>query len=241
MSKIYIVGTPIGNLKDITLRALETLASVDLIACEDTRVSAKLLNHYQINKKLVSYSKINESKSAEYIIDTIIKNNLNLALISDAGMPLVSDPGFELIKLARAKNIDVILIPGVNAAISTFSLCALSQTFIFHGFPKEKRIQRQTHFQSLDTQNAHIFYVSPHKLDNFLDDIESVWGEKIELFIARELTKIHETTYCGNITQIRQTLDTTSKKGEFTIAVKIHEVKKEKINKYKHFSKINNA
>ncbi|WP_029608480.1 16S rRNA (cytidine(1402)-2'-O)-methyltransferase [Mycoplasma simbae] len=239
MSKIYIVGTPIGNLKDITLRALETLKFVDLVACEDTRVSEKLLSHFGISKKLVSYSKIDESKSAAYIIDLILKNNLNVALVSDAGMPLVSDPGFELIKLARANNIDVQLVPGVNAAISAFALSGLSQTFTFHAFPKEKSGQRLKQIQSLDTENSHIFYVSPHKIDNFFADIQTCWGQQATIFVARELTKIHESFYLGSVEQVKEQLAQTSQKGEFTIVVKMNAAKREKINKYQHFSKVN--
>ncbi|QBF34696.1 16S rRNA (cytidine(1402)-2'-O)-methyltransferase [Mycoplasmopsis phocirhinis] len=240
MSKIYIVGTPIGNLEDITLRALRILNTVDLIACEDTRVSLKLLNHFNIaNKKLISYSKINEDKSAEYIVDFLSKENKNLALICDAGMPMISDPGFELINLARQKNIDIILIPGVNAAISAFVLSSLSNTFSFHGFPKEKRGQRQEQIKQLSINTAHIFYVSPHKLTSFLDDLELIWNDRLYLFIVRELTKLHESIYYGNIEKIRRDLTNSSLKGEFTIVVKIEQQQRKKVNKYSHFSKIN--
>lgn len=239
MSKIFIVGTPIGNLKDITLRALETLKNVDFIACEDTRVTAKLLNHFTISKKLVSYSKINEAKSAQFILNEVMQNDLQIALVSDAGMPLISDPGFELINLARQNNIEIELIPGVNAAISTFALSALSNTFSFHGFPKERQGQRKDQIKNLTCDMAHIFYVSPHKLDLFLDDIEEIWGEKIDVFVARELTKIHESLYFGKISTIKNELNNTSKKGEFTIVLKPLAEQKQKVNKYAKFSKTN--
>ncbi|MBU4689485.1 16S rRNA (cytidine(1402)-2'-O)-methyltransferase [Mycoplasma zalophidermidis] len=240
MSKIYIIGTPIGNLKDITLRALETLKICDAIACEDTRVSGKLLSYYGIDKKLISYSKINEKKTAEYLIEMCLSEEINLGLVSDAGMPMVSDPGFELISLARKNDISIELIPGVNAAISAFALSGLSSTFVFHGFPKEKKGQRQNQLESLSSDFSHIFYVSPHKLNNFLDDLEIIWADKIQIFIARELTKIHETQYFGNIRDIRTQLDNTSQKGEFTIVIKPVESKKIKINKYAEFSKVKN-
>ncbi|MCS4536734.1 MULTISPECIES: 16S rRNA (cytidine(1402)-2'-O)-methyltransferase [unclassified Mycoplasma] len=241
MSKIYIVGTPIGNLEDITLRALRILKSVDIIACEDTRVSSKLLNFYNIfDKKLITYSKINEQKSAQYIIDIVLNENKTLALVSDAGMPMVSDPGFELINLAKEKNIDIELIPGVNAAVSAFVLSSLSNTFTFHAFPKEKKGQRQQQIKELSLNTAHIFYVSPHKLVAFLDDIELIWKDKAYLFVARELTKLHESTYQGNVETVRAELNKTSQKGEFTIVVKINEEERKKVNKYSQFSKVNN-
>lgn len=232
MSKLYIVGTPIGNFDDITLRALNTLKIVDAIACEDTRVTAKLLEHFQINKKLYAYNKINEKASAKGMIDLIIKNDWNLALVSDAGMPLVSDPGFDLVKEARNNNIEIELIPGVNAAISAFALSGLASTFIFHGFPKEKSGQRRKQIEALDNENAHIFYVAPHKFDLLINDIEAVWGNKATLFLARELTKMHESHYYGTLQEIINQLNETSKKGEYTLVVKINKEKNIKINKY---------
>lgn len=234
MPKIYIVGTPIGNLKDITLRALETLKAVDVIACEDTRVSAKLLNHYDIKKRLISYNKINEKASAQGLIDLIEKDDLKMALISDAGMPLVSDPGFELIKQAREKNIELELIPGVNAAISAFAFSGLSNTFIFMTFPKEKSGQRLEQVKSFTSEHAYVFYVAPHKLESFLKDIDSVWGNQAQLFMARELTKIHEEFIYATATELLAKNKTSPFKGEITLVIKLKEIKKEKINKYTH-------
>ncbi|VEU75577.1 Ribosomal RNA small subunit methyltransferase I [Mycoplasmopsis maculosa] len=233
MAKIFLVGTPIGNLKDITFRAIETLKNVDLIACEDTRVTSKLLDYYNIKKRLITYNKINEKASAEGILELIVKDNLNIALVSDAGMPLVSDPGFELIKKARENNIEVELIPGVSASISAFALSGFSNTFIFHGFPEEKSGRRKKQIENLDKNYAHIFYVSPHKFDLFINDIKEVWFDKANLFLARELTKMHESTYFGTPEEIIKSLDNTSRKGEYTIVVKIAQEKNVKINKYK--------
>lgn len=232
MSKIYIVGTPIGNLDDITLRAIDTLKNVDIIACEDTRVTSKLLDHFNISKKLIVYNKMNEKSSANGIIKLVKEDNLNVALVCDAGMPLLSDPGFELIKKARNNDIDIELIPGVNAAISAFSLSALSDTFIFHGFPKEKSGQRRKQIEELDHENAHVFYVAPHKFDLLMNDILEVWDDKATLFLARELTKIHETFYYGTPKKIIEELSKGSKKGEYTLVIKIDKPKNKKINKY---------
>ncbi|WP_027120817.1 16S rRNA (cytidine(1402)-2'-O)-methyltransferase [Mycoplasmopsis lipofaciens] len=237
MSKIYIVGTPIGNLKDITFRAIETLKKVDFIACEDTRVTKKLLTFYKINKPLLTYNKDNEKNSAKGLIKKIIKNNIDIALVSDAGMPLISDPGFELIKEARSNDIQLELIPGVNAAISAMALSGLSNTFTFLGFPKEKSSQRKKQIEEFNEQNAYIFYVSPHKINNFLEDIYAIHSDNAEIFLARELTKLHEQHYRGSANEISKLLEEGSSKGEFTMVVKLKTIKKNKINKYEQFSK----
>lgn len=232
MPKIYIVGTPIGNLKDITLRALETFKNVDVIACEDTRVTSILLNHYDIQKRLISYNKINEKSSAKGLIDLITKDDLKLALVSDAGMPLVNDPGFELVKQARENNIEIELIPGVNAAISAFALSGLSNTFTFLGFPKEKSGQRLEQIKNLNPEHAYVFYVAPHKFESLIQDIDNVWGEQATLFLARELTKVHEQYYLGSANEILEQLKNSSSKGEYTLVIKINETKHVKVNKY---------
>ncbi|VEU76992.1 16S rRNA (cytidine(1402)-2'-O)-methyltransferase [Mycoplasmopsis columbina] len=239
MSKIYIVGTPIGNMKDITLRALETLKMVDVIACEDTRVTAKLLNYWEINKKLFSYNKNNEKNSADGLIKIVQEENLSVALVSDAGMPLISDPGFELVKKARENNIEIEIIPGVNAAITTLALSSLASTFVFLGFPKEKSKQRQDQLKEMTSEHAYIFYVAPHKLMSFLADIETIHQDNIEIFLAKELTKMFEKHFSGNVYKIKEELSSSSLKGEFTMVLKLKTIKKTKINKYAHFSKNN--
>ncbi|MBZ4195171.1 16S rRNA (cytidine(1402)-2'-O)-methyltransferase [Mycoplasma tauri] len=237
MSKIYIVGTPIGNLKDITYRAIEVLKSVDYIACEDTRVTNKLLSAYSINAKLLLHNKINEKESAKGIISMLNKEDLSIALVSDAGMPLVNDPGFELIKLANENNIKIDLIPGVNAAISAFCLSAMSSTFVYMGFPKEKVGQRLQQIKDFKREHAYIFYVGNSKITNFLSEINSVWGNEIHVFLAREMTKIHEQFYRGNANDVLNELNNGSAKGEFTLVLKLENIKKEKKNKYAQFSK----
>ncbi|MBT1323129.1 16S rRNA (cytidine(1402)-2'-O)-methyltransferase [Mycoplasmopsis bovis] len=238
MSKIYIVGTPIGNLKDITYRAIETLRKVDWIACEDTRVTSKLLSAYDIKKPLVIHNKNNEKSSAKSIINKLISNNQSIALVSDAGMPLVNDPGFEIIKLANANNIDIEIIPGVSASITAFALSGLSSTFLYMGFPKEKEGQRLKQIESFGTEHAYVFYVGNSKIEKFLSEIYKVWNNDATVFLAREMTKIHEQFYSGNANDVLEELKNSSAKGEFTIVIKIEETKREKVNKYAAFSKV---
>ncbi|MBU4693135.1 16S rRNA (cytidine(1402)-2'-O)-methyltransferase [Mycoplasma sp. CSL7491-lung] len=233
MSKIYIVGTPIGNLKDITLRAIETLQNVDIIACEDTRVTFKLLSKLNIlGKKLITYNAHTESNSAKGIIK-LVEGGQNVALVSDAGMPVVSDPGFDLIKLAREKNIDLEIIPGVSAVITAFAGSSFSNNFTFCGFIKDKTIQRVHELEKL-TVGTYIYFVSPHKLLKTLEDIDSVFKGLEQLCLTKELTKIYETWDFGTASELLskyQELD--SIKGEFTLVLNIPKVKREKVNKYK--------
>ncbi|UUM25463.1 16S rRNA (cytidine(1402)-2'-O)-methyltransferase [Mycoplasmopsis agalactiae] len=238
MSKIYIVGTPIGNLKDITYRAVETLRTVDWIACEDTRVTAKLLAAYDIKKPLVTHNKNNEKSSAKSIIDRLIQNEQNIALVSDAGMPLVNDPGFEIVKLANENNISIEIIPGVSASITAFALSGLSSTFVYMGFPKEKEGQRIKQIESFSSEHAYVFYVGNSKIEKFLTEIYKVWNSDATVFLAREMTKIHEQFYYGDASKVLNELKSGSAKGEFTIVIKLKETKREKINKYADFSKV---
>ncbi|KUH47187.1 16S rRNA (cytidine(1402)-2'-O)-methyltransferase [Mycoplasmopsis meleagridis] len=232
MSKIYIVGTPIGNMKDITYRAIEILKEVDLIACEDTRVTKKLLDYWNIKKKLLVYNKFNEKNSAKGIINKLNSENINLALVSDAGMPLISDPGFDIIKEARNNNIEIELIPGVNAAISTFVLSAFASEFIFLGFPKEKISQREKQIRSFVENYAYIFYVAPHKLLYFIDEIDKIWNDRAQIFLAKELTKMFEKHYTGSPKEIKKLLEKETIKGEFTLVLKLKTHKRIKVNKY---------
>ncbi|MCK5806967.1 MAG: 16S rRNA (cytidine(1402)-2'-O)-methyltransferase [Mycoplasmataceae bacterium] len=227
MSKLYLVGTPIGNMKDITYRAVETLKDADVIACEDTRVTRKLLAHYEIlDKKLISYNDRNEGPSSKGIVDMIMGGQV-VAVVSDAGMPVVNDPGFEVIREAYKNDIPVEVIPGPSATLTTLVLSNFDTHFKFHGFLKPKTIQRQNQLKKF-MPGTHIAFVSPHKLMRTLDDISIVYGEEIEVFLGRELTKKFETHYRGTITEvIEQVKDKV--KGEFTIALFIP---KRKVNKY---------
>ncbi|QZE12615.1 16S rRNA (cytidine(1402)-2'-O)-methyltransferase [Mycoplasma sp. Ms02] len=234
MSKLYVVGTPIGNLEDITFRALRILKEVDYIACEDTRVTKKLLEHYQIlnNKKLFTYNNHTESHSAKGMI-RFLEEGKDVALVSDAGMPVVSDPGFELIQMARINNFEIEIIPGVNAAITAFVGSNFSSTFAFNGFFKDKTQQRINELEKLE-QGTYIYYASPHKLEKTLDDITHVFKGNEKICLAKELTKMHENWFFGNAEDVKnQVLSSNSLKGEFTLVLHIPKVKKQKVNKYK--------
>ncbi|VEU70020.1 16S rRNA (cytidine(1402)-2'-O)-methyltransferase [Mycoplasmopsis glycophila] len=232
MSKLYVVGTPIGNLEDITLRALRILKEVDYIACEDTRVTHKLLLHFEIsNKKLLTYNNYTEKNSTKGILN-LIESGHSVALVSDAGMPVVSDPGFEVIKQAKQNNIEVEIIPGVNAAIVAFVGSNFDNTFTFCGFMKDKSGQRINYLQTLSI-GTYIFYVSPHKLEKTLLDLETVFGESCEICLAKELTKIHENWFFGKPREVlEQVIAQNAMKGEFTLVLNIPKQKSKKISKY---------
>ncbi|UUM19714.1 MULTISPECIES: 16S rRNA (cytidine(1402)-2'-O)-methyltransferase [unclassified Mycoplasma] len=238
MSKLYIVGTPIGNLQDMTLRAIQTLKNSDVIACEDTRVTAKLLEYFDIKeKKLITYNNFTEKNSAKGIIE-LLKSQKIVSLVSDAGMPVVSDPGFEVIKLCREQNIDFEIIPGVNAAITAFVGSNFSNTFSFLGFLKDKSSQRIIQLNSL-TLGTYIFYVSPHKLEASLEDINQVFQGNERVCLVKELTKIHETWYYGNASQILHELKLNNTiKGEFTLVLNLTKSKNVKVNKYPNRNKM---
>lgn len=227
MSKLFIVGTPIGNMKDITLRALETLEEVNVIACEDTRVTRKLLNHHNIkDKKLIAYHDKNEKASANGIID-MIKHGEAVALVSDAGMPVVSDPGYEVIRQAINNSVEIEVVPGVSATLTTLVLSNFDTYFKFNGFLKPKSGQRINQLKALEP-GTHIFFASPHRIISELEDIKEALGEDTQIFIGRELTKMFETHYRGTpddvIAKVKNEV-----KGEFSMAI---EVKKRKVNKY---------
>lgn len=235
MKKLFIIGTPIGNFDDITIRALNVLNSVDIIACEDTRVTQKLLNHFNIsNKKLISYHNFNEKQSSNRIIKMILEENKKIALVSDAGMPTIADPGFELIEEAKKNKIMFEIIPGVSSLTTAMAASGMGPHFTFLGFGKNKKSQQQTLIKNLE-EGTYVFFVPPHKVENFLNlIIESKIDHKI--FIARELTKIHETFYEGNAIELINEFNGIYK-GEFTIVLKINKIKNEKINKYKKSTK----
>lgn len=189
---LYIVGTPIGNLSDITLRALDTLKNVDIILAEDTRQTLKLLNHFEIEKKLISYHRHNEDDKINQVV-TLLDEGKNLALVSDAGMPIISDPGQNLIKYLINNNYEVVVIPGVTALITGIVKSGLDSTrFTFEGFLSINKKQRNARLNSLKNETrTMIFYEAPHKILATLKDMYSILGER-NICIARELTKIHE-------------------------------------------------
>jgi 16S rRNA (cytidine1402-2'-O)-methyltransferase len=222
---LYLVATPIGNLGDITLRALEVLRAVDLIACEDTRQTQKLLNHFQIEKKTVSYHEHNEhSRAAELV--AAIKGGSAVAVVTDAGTPGVSDPGSWLVREAIAAGVQVFPIPGANAAVSALIASGLpADEFEFLGFLPEKAGARRTKLENLaaspgETARTLIFYEAPHRLLDTLTDLESVFGPQLRVVVARELTKIHEEFLRGSVAEVRTELAGRDRiRGEITLVV----------------------
>lgn len=217
--KLYIVATPIGNLEDITLRALRILREVDVIAAEDTRHSLKLLNHFAITKPLVSYWSEKEQVKAEEILDKL-KSGLSVALISDAGTPGISDPGSVLIKRAIEEKIDIIPIPGPSAHIAALSVSGIpTEEFIFLGFLPSKSGQRQKHLHELkhDTRTL-IFYEAPHRLLQALADIQEILGDR-RAALAKEISKIHEEVLRGTLSEVLASLRTRMIAGEYVIIV----------------------
>ena len=215
--KIYLVATPIGNLEDITLRALRILKEVDLIAAEDTRNTLKLLNHYEISKPLISYHRHNEEIKVDNLIEKI-KEGQNIAIVSDAGTPGISDPGEVIVKEAIKNNIEVVPIPGACAAINALIASGLnSGEFVFFGFlPLNKKLRKEK-LEEIENENRTvIIYEAPHKLKDTLQDLKKILHSR-KVVLARELTKIHEEFIRGNIEDI--ILKSENLKGEMIILI----------------------
>jgi 16S rRNA (cytidine1402-2'-O)-methyltransferase len=215
---LYIVSTPIGNLNDITFRAVEVLKQVDLIACEDTRRTKILLEKFGLAKNLISYYNYNERQRAEEIIREL-KSGKNVALVSDSGTPGISDPGFVLIKRAIEENITVIPIPGPTAFICALVGSGLPMDeFVFVGFLPHKK-GRKTKLKKLsDEERTIILYESPHRLIKTLNEILEIFGDR-EIAVAKELTKIHEEFFRGKISEVLKKLTPDKIKGEFVIVI----------------------
>ena len=215
--KLYLVATPIGNLDDITIRAIKVLQNVDLIAAEDTRHSLKLLNHLEISKPLISYHRHNEENKTEVLLNKLL-NGENIALITDAGTPAISDPGEEVVKQAIEKEIEIIPIPGACALINAL-ICSGMNTreFAFYGFlPLNKKL-RKNKFEDIKKENKTIIlYEAPHKINQTLKDILQEVGD-VNIVLARELTKIHEEFIRGKISKIIEKY--TDLKGEMIIVL----------------------
>jgi 16S rRNA (cytidine1402-2'-O)-methyltransferase len=217
---LYIVATPIGNLEDITYRAMRVLREADLIACEDTRQTRKLLDHYGIDKPTVSYHEHNEAERTAELRERLLAGT-TIALVSDAGMPLVSDPGYRLVKAAIAAGIEVHPIPGPSAAMTALAASGLpTDTFRFCGFLPPKAGQRARALELMADEPATlIFYEAPHRILETLETVEQVMGPR-PVVVARELTKIHEEFLRGTAAEVRAQLATrASVKGEFTLLV----------------------
>jgi 16S rRNA (cytidine1402-2'-O)-methyltransferase len=204
---LYLVATPIGNLEDITLRALRVLRSVDRIACEDTRQTQKLLNHFEIHTPTVSYHMHNEGSRTEELTAEL-KLGARIAIVSDAGTPGIADPGRQIAAAAIAAGINVFPVPGANAAISGLIASGLpTEQFIFHGFLPAKAGQRKTALEELVRGEAtHVFYEAPHRILDTLGDVEAVFGVSQHVVVARELTKLHEEFLRGTVGEVRSQL-----------------------------------
>jgi 16S rRNA (cytidine1402-2'-O)-methyltransferase len=219
MAKLYIVPTPIGNLDDITLRAIKVLDDVDLILCEDTRRSKKLLNHLGIKSQLRSHHKFNEHKEVKFIVNKIKEGN-NIAVISDAGTPGISDPGFLIVRTCLENDIEVECLPGASAFIPALIISGISaDKFIFEGFlPVKKGRKTRLSALCLETRTM-IFYESPHKLLKTLVDFESSFGPERKVSISREITKLFEETLRGSIKELINIYSNKKPKGEYVIVV----------------------
>ena len=217
---LYLVPTPIGNLKDITLRCVEILPQVDLILAEDTRTTGRLLSHLQIKKPLKSYHAHNEHQSLSYFIE-LIQQNEAVALVSDAGTPGISDPGYLLVKECIAKDIPVDSLPGPTAFVPALVLSGLPcDKFFFEGFlpHKKGRIKRLEWLKSLE--QTFILYESPHRINKCVEQLLEVFGPSYEMSISRELTKLHEETIRGSILTVHELLQSRDKlKGEIVVVV----------------------
>ena len=222
MGKLYLVGTPIGNLEDITLRAIRILQSVDLIAAEDTRRTGKLLQHLAISTPQISYNEHNHHSRIQELINRL-QQGASLALVTDAGMPSISDPGVELVQAAIAHQITVIPIPGPTAVISALAASGLpTDRFIFEGFLPLKQSDRQARLELLRSETKTIvLYEAPHRILKTLKDLLAVVGDRREIVLARELTKIHEEFWRGNIGEaIDLYTNERQPKGEYTLVIK---------------------
>ncbi len=217
--RLYLVATPIGNLEDITLRALSVLREVDLVACEDTRQTLKLLNHYEISKPLVSYYLHNQETSGEKLISHLLTGQ-DIALVSDAGTPAISDPGYELVQAALAEGISVIPLPGANAGLSGLIASGLAtDRFIFVGFlARESKLQTEELTRLLAYPETLIIYEAPHRIRKTLDAIIKVLGDR-EAVLVRELSKIHEEFIRGRLSEIADHLKNNEARGELTLIV----------------------
>jgi 16S rRNA (cytidine1402-2'-O)-methyltransferase len=221
---LYLVATPIGNLEDITLRALRVLKGVDRIACEDTRQTQKLLNHFAISTPTISYHQHNEqARTAELL--TLLQQGGRVAVVSDAGTPAFSDPGLELVRAAVAGGVRVIPIPGANAALSALTASGLdTDRFLYAGFlaarPGARRAELEALARNISEPLTVVLYEAPHRVLETLADLEAVWGGSVRVVVARELTKLHEEFLRGTAEQVRQDLASRDRiRGEIVLLV----------------------
>ncbi len=216
---LYICGTPIGNLKDITLRCLNVLKKVDLIAAEDTRHTEILLNHYQIRKPSTSYHKYSKEKKVEHILQ-LLQEGKKIALLSDAGMPGICDPGYEIIRKAIENSITIIPIPGVSALTTALVVSGFAlERFVFEGFVPRKKGEKRRFFLNLkDEERTIVFYETPHRIKDTLNTLKEVMGDR-RIVIARELTKKFEEIIRGKLSSVADSLNNREIKGEITLVL----------------------
>lgn len=217
--KLYVVGTPIGNLGDFSPRAVETLKAVDFIAAEDTRVTVKLLNHFEIKKEMLSYYEHNKNGRGNLIIERLLSGE-SCALVSDAGMPAISDPGEDLVRNAREIGIEIESVPGPSALVTALSIAGMPcGRFCFEGFLSVNRISRRERLEELlNEKRTMIFYEAPHKLMATLKDFLKYFGNR-EIAIVREMTKIHETVFKCRLQQAIEYYEENAPKGEFVLII----------------------
>ena len=218
--KLFIVATPIGNLKDITLRAIDTLKEVDLIACEDTRHTKKLLSHYGISTPTTSYFEYNKIRKGEYLI-RLLKEGKHIALVSDSGTPGISDPGYKIINLAIENEVPVTMVPGACAFVSALVLSGMpTDSFVFQGFLSFKGAKRRKQLGALKKEKRTIIlYESPHRLVKTLSDILDILGDR-EIAVTRELTKMFEEALRLKVSKAIQHFTKTPPRGEFVLILK---------------------
>lgn len=217
--KLYVVGTPIGNLNDFSPRGLETLESVDFIAAEDTRVTLKLLNRFEIKKPLISYFEHNKTEKGPYIIERILQGE-NCAIVTDAGMPAISDPGEDLVKMCHDAGIKVESVPGPVAFATALAISGMpTKRFTFEGFPPVEKQARNKLFNSLKKEERTIiFYEAPHKISGTLRDLAATFGKR-DIAIVRELTKIHEDVILTELTAAAEKYSIEELKGEIVLII----------------------
>ena len=219
MGKLYLVPTPIGNLKDITLRAIETLSQVDLILAEDTRTTKKLLNHYDIKTKTKSYHIYNEHKTLNEIINLLTSEN-NIALVSDSGFPCISDPGFLLVREVIREGIDIESLPGASSIIPALTQSGFPTTnFIFEGFLPKKRGRKKKILKLSRETRTVILFESPFRLIKLLNEIKDICGVEKNISISREISKIFEETIRGTVKECLMHFEKNEPKGEFVICI----------------------
>ena len=242
MGKLFVVPTPVGNLEDMTFRAVATLKQVKLILAEDTRTSSVLLKHFDIHNELMSHHKFNEHQTIQHIVKRIIAEDIDVALISDAGTPAISDPGFLLVRECARNNIEVITLPGPTAFVPAVVTSALpNDRFCFEGFLPQKK-GRNSRLQELqDEHRTMIFYESPYRVKKTLEQFAGIFGEDRPAATCREISKIHEQCVRGTIAELIDYYSNNEPKGEFVIVVagkesdeKEHKIQNQSKNKYKN-------